>query len=132
MDTPKTAIVRAQGTHSKEGRETEAAEVFGWVWRRDGAAAPAELACSPMPISSFSRLWFSPAGGRNLSLRFEPRKLELAGLAEALVSITIFVAKMSAGKRETVGGPIDVALISKGDGFVWVKRKERMQSFSIG
>jgi hypothetical protein len=60
-----------------------------------------------------------------------PRQ-ELAGLAEALVSITIFVAKMSAGKRETVGGPIDVALISKGDGFVWVKRKERMQSFGIG
>ena len=60
-----------------------------------------------------------------------PRQ-ELAGLAEALVSITIFVAKMSAGKRETVGGPIDVALISKGDGFVWVKRKERVQGFSIG
>ena len=60
-----------------------------------------------------------------------PRQ-ELAGLAEALVSITIFVAKMSAGKRETVGGPIDVALISKGDGFVWVKRKQQMQGFSIG
>jgi len=52
---------------------------------------------------------------------------ELAGLAEALVSITVFVAKMSVGKRETVGGPIDVALISKGDGFVWVKRKEAMR-----
>jgi hypothetical protein len=24
---------------------------------------------------------------------------------------------------ETVGGPIDVAVISKGDGLVWVKRK---------
>jgi hypothetical protein len=24
---------------------------------------------------------------------------------------------------ETVGGPIDVAVISKGDGFVWIKRK---------
>jgi ribosomal protein L3 len=24
---------------------------------------------------------------------------------------------------ETVGGPVDVAVISKGDGFVWVKRK---------
>jgi hypothetical protein len=24
---------------------------------------------------------------------------------------------------ETVGGPIDVAIISKGEGFVWVKRK---------
>ncbi len=24
---------------------------------------------------------------------------------------------------ETVGGPIDVVVISKGDGFVWIKRK---------
>jgi hypothetical protein len=59
-----------------------------------------------------------------------PRQ-ELVGLAEALVSITIFVLKMSAEKRETIGGLINVALISKGDGFVWVKRKERMQGFSI-
>jgi hypothetical protein len=49
---------------------------------------------------------------------------ELAGLAEALVSITAFMARMSADQKETVGGPIDVALISKGDGFVWVKRKD--------
>ena len=26
-------------------------------------------------------------------------------------------------EEETVGGPIDVAVISKGDGFVWIKRK---------
>jgi len=25
--------------------------------------------------------------------------------------------------RETVGGPIDVAVISKVDGFIWIKRK---------
>ncbi len=49
---------------------------------------------------------------------------ELAGLAEALVSITAFMARMSADQKETVGGPIDVALISKGDGFVWIKRKD--------
>jgi hypothetical protein len=24
---------------------------------------------------------------------------------------------------ETVGGPIDVAVISKGDGLIWIKRK---------
>ncbi|MEA1869822.1 MAG: hypothetical protein U9N09_06735 [Euryarchaeota archaeon] len=24
---------------------------------------------------------------------------------------------------ETVAGPIDVAVISKGDGFIWIKRK---------
>jgi hypothetical protein len=26
-------------------------------------------------------------------------------------------------ESETVGGPVDVALISKGDGFIWIKRK---------
>jgi len=26
-------------------------------------------------------------------------------------------------ERETVGGPIDVAVITKGDGFVWLRRK---------
>jgi hypothetical protein len=29
---------------------------------------------------------------------------------------------------ETVGGPIDVAVISKCDGFVWVKRKARLRA----
>jgi len=29
---------------------------------------------------------------------------------------------------ETVGGPIDVAVISKGDGFVWIKRKHYFRS----
>ncbi|MEA1995293.1 MAG: hypothetical protein U9N18_03965 [Campylobacterota bacterium] len=26
-------------------------------------------------------------------------------------------------ESETAGGPIDVAVISKGDGFIWIKRK---------
>jgi len=30
---------------------------------------------------------------------------------------------VSADESESVGGPIDVALISKGDGFVWIERK---------
>ena len=49
-------------------------------------------------------------------------KDELAAMAEALVNLTAFKRKMT-NKLETVGGPIDVAVISKGDGLVWVKRK---------
>lgn len=49
-------------------------------------------------------------------------KDELAAMAEALVNLTAFKRKMSES-METVGGPIDVAVISKGDGLVWVKRK---------
>ena len=47
---------------------------------------------------------------------------ELAAMAEALVNLTKFRRRISQD-RETVGGPIDVVVISKGDGFVWVKKK---------
>jgi hypothetical protein len=46
----------------------------------------------------------------------------LAHLAESLVALTSLKRRVSSD-AETVGGPIDVALISKGDGFVWIKRK---------
>ena len=49
-------------------------------------------------------------------------KDELASMAEALVNLTKFRRRVTP-ELETVGGPIDVAVISKGDGFVWVKRK---------
>lgn len=51
-------------------------------------------------------------------------KDELAAMAETLVNITAFKRKMAYSSLETVGGPIDVAVISKGDGLVWIKRKQ--------
>ena len=49
-------------------------------------------------------------------------KEELAHLAESLVNLTSLKRRISLDD-ESVGGPIDVAVISKGDGFVWIKRK---------
>ena len=49
-------------------------------------------------------------------------KDELAAMAESLVNLTSFKRRITLD-AETVGGPIDVAVISKGDGFVWIKRK---------
>ena len=49
-------------------------------------------------------------------------KEEIAAMAEALVNLTSFKRKVTMD-AETVGGPIDVAVITKGDGFVWIKRK---------
>lgn len=49
-------------------------------------------------------------------------KDELAAMAEALVNLHIFKRKVTP-EAETVRGPIDVAVISKGDGFIWIKRK---------
>ena len=49
-------------------------------------------------------------------------KDEIAAMAESLINLTSFKRKVSM-EEETVGGPIDVAVISKGDGFIWIKRK---------
>jgi hypothetical protein len=49
-------------------------------------------------------------------------KEELASMAEALVNLTSTKRRVTLD-AETVGGPIDVAVISKGDGFIWIKRK---------
>lgn len=49
-------------------------------------------------------------------------KPEMARMAEALVNLTSIKRRVSRG-METVGGPIDVAVISRSEGFVWVHRK---------
>ena len=49
-------------------------------------------------------------------------KEDIADLAENLIYMTSMKRHVSP-YAETVGGPIDVAIISKGDGFIWVKRK---------
>lgn len=47
---------------------------------------------------------------------------EMAWLAESLVHLTSVKMRMSLGP-EGVGGPVDVAVITKREGFKWVKRK---------
>jgi hypothetical protein len=50
------------------------------------------------------------------------QKTDLAEMAESLVNLTSFKRHVSKD-TETVGGPTDVAIITKGDGFVWIRRK---------
>lgn len=50
-------------------------------------------------------------------------KDEVGTLASSLVNVTSLRQKMSISDLETVGGPVDCALISPGDGFVWLSRK---------
>lgn len=49
-------------------------------------------------------------------------KDQLGAMAESLVNLTSFKRRVTLD-AETVGGAIDVAVISKGDGFIWLKRK---------
>jgi hypothetical protein len=44
-------------------------------------------------------------------------------MAESLVNLTSLKRRVSL-QAETVGGPVDVAVISRSDGFIWIKRKE--------
>lgn len=50
-------------------------------------------------------------------------KEDMAELVESLISITHLNRRITMSE-EGVGGPIDVAIISKGDGFIWKKRKQ--------
>ena len=52
---------------------------------------------------------------------YMPRE-QLAEMAEALISLTSLRRRVSFDE-ETVGGPTDVAVITKGGGLVWIKRK---------
>ncbi|OAS25230.1 hypothetical protein A5481_09940 [Methylobacterium platani] len=49
-------------------------------------------------------------------------KKELAEMASALVELTSAKRRFSTA-QETVGGPIDVAIVSRSEGFIWIKRK---------
>lgn len=49
-------------------------------------------------------------------------KEDLSEMAESLIYLT-YLKRRITFSEESVGGPVDVAVISKGDGFVWIKRK---------
>lgn len=49
-------------------------------------------------------------------------KEDLAELAENLIYLTSLQRRITPN-LESVGGPVDVVIVSKGDGFIWIKRK---------
>lgn len=49
-------------------------------------------------------------------------KEDIAELAENLIYVTSMKRHITPN-LESVGGPVDVAVVSKGDGFIWMKRK---------
>lgn len=52
---------------------------------------------------------------------------ELGSVAETFINASQIHKRVNPG-FETIGGPVDVAIISKGDGFVWAKRKHYFDS----
>ena len=51
---------------------------------------------------------------------------EIVDICESLIKITSLKRKISSD-LESVGGPIDIAIITKGDGFIWKKNKNYTQ-----
>ena len=48
---------------------------------------------------------------------------EMANMAKSPISVTTLQRHISS-EEESVGGPIDVAVLTRSEGFVWVKHKE--------
>lgn len=51
---------------------------------------------------------------------------DLSEMAESLIYLTYLQRKIT-NAAESVGGPVDVAVLSKGEGFIWVKRKQHFK-----
>lgn len=49
-------------------------------------------------------------------------KEDLSEMAESLIYLT-YLKRRFTMEEESVGGPVDIAVITKGDGFIWIKRK---------
>lgn len=87
-------------------------------------------------LGDFIASQFESKFAANLTHEFERKfketialmpKQDLIELAEALVSITA-VERKASDDAGTVGGPIDVALITRAEGFVWIKRKHHFNA----
>ena len=52
---------------------------------------------------------------------------DLASMAESLISITNLQRHITSAE-ESVGGPVDVAVITRSEGFTWIKRKTMLQN----
>lgn len=52
---------------------------------------------------------------------------DLASMAESLISITNLQRHITSAE-ESVGGPVDVAVITRSEGFTWIKRKATLEN----
>jgi hypothetical protein len=106
---PITQLTTAQKQHYiADARNSLPQHVRGFVdgmnkYRQDNYEKPLKQAIASLPIG------------------------ELGVVAETFLGASQ-VHKRIMPELETVGGPIDVAVISKGDGFIWIKRKHYFDS----
>ena len=102
-----------------EGLAPEARHKAAEIIRRESARKASDFAQSMLQGAEERRKQIDLAVA-TLSLK------ELAQVASTLVGLSSFEHQMSLD-LETVGGPVDVAVISRGDGFIWIDRKHYFQ-----
>ncbi|MBV8502117.1 MAG: hypothetical protein JO006_10390 [Paucibacter sp.] len=115
------AVAQAFRTHA--AAVAEAACVAGGIAAPDVAQIAAEVQAR---AGAFKDEWtnatlqahYVPLWSSVASLNVE----ELAELAETLVLLESLKEKVTS-RTQSVGGPIDVAVITKSEGLVWIKRK---------
>ncbi|RDC65620.1 hypothetical protein [Adhaeribacter pallidiroseus] len=92
----------------------------------DSNAIKAILNTTPALIDKFKKIVDEVCNERNLFPILRTigtlSKEDLTEMAESLIDLTYLKRRVSF-EEESVGGPVDVAVITKGDGFVWIKRK---------
>lgn len=76
-------------------------------------------------INKLEQYQFNTITGPLLEILAYMGKEDMSELAESLVNITSLKRKFTSSDSadESVGGPVDVAIVTKGDGFIWMKRK---------
>jgi len=77
-------------------------------------------------IKKLDEYQYNTITGPLLEILAHMGKEDMSELAESLVNITSLKRKFTSSDSsdESVGGPVDVAIITKGDGFIWMKRKQ--------
>lgn len=112
-EIPKQIHSIFQGIADESFAEGKKQEVFGQL-----ASATPKIINQIIAKAQEQYLW--PITQSVATLPIE----ELAMLAESMINITSLRRKVAIDSNiGTVGGPIDVAMITKSDGFIWMKRK---------
>lgn len=110
---------------AEQALEREVRSVRSTSTRQNVASVMADLAREAMKEFGRRMAYFESEvvfGPMLRSVAVLPKD-EVGTLASSLVNVTSLRQKMSISDLETVGGPVDCALISPGDGFVWLSRK---------
>lgn len=109
-DSLTTEAVKTLGLDDKQ------ATILGRIASDMGAGAYESIANNMNQISD--ERYVRPVVGTLTHLPVS----ELAAMAETFINLESFRKRVTMN-AESVGGPVDVATITKGDGFVWIKRK---------